>query len=160
MLMAETLQRPRIGRPQTKAKEKPGSYVGCRVPDWLKTELENAATAAGRSLSTEVQIRLVESFRLATALADGQRIGQELLYGRDGAVLMQLISRIVSAEPRTFGDGWTRDPTAFALAEQRIAYALAQLRPAGDPGPMPEDQVRGPVNRFLEVATKIGEEAL
>jgi hypothetical protein len=151
--MAES-ERRRTGRPKTRIKEKPGSYVGCRVPDSLKTELENAAMAAGRSLSTETQVRLAESFQRDAALADGQRLGLEIFYGPKGAELMALLGQLVAAGPRTFGSDWTNNPTGFALIEKRIAHALAQLRPKGDPGAMPNEQVYGPIDRLVEVAAQ------
>jgi hypothetical protein len=68
---------------------------------------------------------------------------------------MQLLGRLIAAEPRTFGGDWMRNPTAFSLVERRIAHTLAQLRPEGDPGPMPDHEVKGIVDRMLVAAGMI-----
>lgn len=44
-------------------RDRPGEYVGFRASPALKKKLERAAKAAGRSLSTETQMRLEQSFR-------------------------------------------------------------------------------------------------
>jgi hypothetical protein len=55
--------RRRGGRPRTREKRAlPASYVGFRVSNDLKERLEKAAAASGRSLSTEAQFRLENSF--------------------------------------------------------------------------------------------------
>jgi hypothetical protein len=146
-------QRRTAGRPVTAATEGQKATLGIRASADLKTRLFDAASRNGRSLSAEAETRLELSLHTETVYADAQRLGQELMYSADGAVLMQLIGRIVAAEPRTFGDGWTRNPTAYALMEKRIAHAFAQLRPKGDPEPIPDQQVCGPIDRLIEAAT-------
>lgn len=152
MPSSQQSQRRPAGRPVTKAAEGQKATLGIRASASLKDQLFAAATRNGRSLSAEAETRLELSFATEAVGAEAQRLGQELMYGADGAVLMQLIGRIIAAEPRTFGDGWTRNPTAFALLERRIAHALAQLRPKGDPEPLPDEQVNGPIDRLIEAA--------
>ena len=150
--MAQT-QRRSPGRPVTAATQGQKATLGIRASASLKDRLFEAATRNGRSLSAEAETRLELSFAGEVVGAEAQRLALELMYGADGAVLMQLLGRIVAAEPRTFGDGWTRNPTAYALMEKRIAHAFAQLRPKGDPEPIPDQEVYGPIGRLIEAAT-------
>jgi hypothetical protein len=151
MASSQQSQRRPTGRPVTKAAEGRKATLGIRASASLKDQLFAAATRNGRSLSAEAETRLELSFANEAVAANAQRLGLELAYGADGAWLMQLFGRIIAAEPRTFGDGWTSNPTAFAVTEKQITYALEQLRPGGDPGPIPEDQIRRPVDRWLEM---------
>lgn len=67
------MDKRRVGRPRTRLGEGPGDYVGFRAPPELKARLAAAAAATGRSLSTETQFRLEQSFRddqLLAALAE------------------------------------------------------------------------------------------
>ncbi len=57
-----TEKRP-VGRPRTRnIKGVPGDYVGFRAPRELKEQLEKSAAKNGRSLSSEAQFRLNQSF--------------------------------------------------------------------------------------------------
>jgi hypothetical protein len=152
--MAQTQRRP-TGRPVTKAVQGQKATLGIRASASLKDQLFGAATRNGRSLSAEAETRLELSFATEAVGAEAQRLALESIYGAEGAKLMQLLGRVIAAEPRTFGGDWMRNPTAFALIEKRIAYALARLRPPGGPGPMPDHEVTGLVDRMLVAARMI-----
>jgi hypothetical protein len=149
MASSQQSQRRPTGRPVTKAAEGKKATLGIRASASLKDQLFAAATRNGRSLSAEAEIRLELSFATEAVAADAQRLGLELAYGADGSRLIQLLGRLVAAEPRTFGSEWMRNPTAFALIERQIDYALERQRPKGDPEPIPDEQVKGPVDRLL-----------
>ena len=60
----------RISRPPADSRDPKRIYVGFRAPLALKSQLEAAALVNGRSLSTEAQIRLEQSFRDETLIAE------------------------------------------------------------------------------------------
>jgi hypothetical protein len=153
--MVGSSERRRTGRPKTTIREKPGEYIGFRAPSELKAALETTATAAGRSLSTEVQFRLAQSFRGGETLDDAL----QMAYGPQGAELLRLLGRITRGAPGARGmdieDDWADDPTAFSIAERSIKHALERLRPAGDPLPLTGESPEGRVDRLLVALGKI-----
>ena len=66
----EAPRRPRRGRPPDDGRDAKCTYVGFRAPLALKSQLEAAALVNGRSLSYEAQIRLEQSFREETLIAE------------------------------------------------------------------------------------------
>ena len=56
-------EKRRPGRPRSRPDEEPGQFVGFRAPRELKNRLEATAAQNGRSISTEAQFRLEQSFR-------------------------------------------------------------------------------------------------
>jgi len=128
--MAATAKK-RPGRPRTRTTEQPGEYVGFRCPRKLKGLLEDAAAASGRSLSTEVQVRLENSVR-------DQRLFDEALdieYGDGTAGIVALLREIIKlvASTATRGATWMSHPVTFDQVIQAINLALDTLRPPGDP---------------------------
>ena len=126
-----TTERRRPGRPRTRTEEGPGDYVGFRAPRELKERLDAAAAASGRSLSTEAQLRLENSFR-------DQRLFDEALdieYGDGTAGIVALLREIIKlvASTATRGATWMSHPVTFDQVIQAINLALDMLRPPGDP---------------------------
>lgn len=134
--MEASSQRRRTGRPKTVLREKPGEYVGLRAPNELKERLDAAAAAAGRSLSTEAQLRLEASFR-------DQRLFDEALDTECGegtagvvALLREIIKRVASdclPFAGTPGATWMTHPVTYDQAVKAVNLALETLRPPGDP---------------------------
>jgi hypothetical protein len=126
----------RVGRPRTRSQDGPGDAVGFRAPRYLKRQLEDAAAASGRSISTEAQFRLENSFR-------EQQLFDEALdtdYGEGTAGIVALLKEVIRSIASTClpsagtpGATWTAHPTTFDQAVKGINLALETLRPPGDP---------------------------
>jgi hypothetical protein len=133
--MAATAKK-RPGRPRTRTTEQPGDYVGFRCPRKLKGLLEDAAAASGRSISTEAQFRIENSFR-------DQRLFDEALdieYGEGTAGIPALLKEVIKSiasdcvpSAGTPGATWMSHPVTFDQVIQAINLALDMLRPPGDP---------------------------
>jgi hypothetical protein len=128
----------RVGRPPSKGKSGPGEYVGFRAPRELKAQLEEAAHAAGRSLSSETQFRLERSF------LDVGLIEQilDMLYGPKLAGLLMVIGRVADqageqsaaliSPTADMTSEWFDDPYPYQQAEKAISEVLRFFRPSGD----------------------------
>lgn len=128
-------EKRRVGRPRVRHDDAPGEYVGFRAPRALKEKLETAAEVAGRSLSTEAQFRLQESFR------DDEQLPASLkrIYGPQLAGLLLLIGEILRDAGRVAGfkstgtlrgaDEWFDEPKAFNQATEEIKIIIEALRP-------------------------------
>jgi hypothetical protein len=147
--MTATAKR-RPGRPRTRTTEQPGDYVGFRCPRQLKGWLEIAAADSGRSLSTEVQARIEQSFLEGTAL--------RLAYGPDGAKLLNVLGQLLRHGPGAAGadiqSNWPTDPIAYSIMEREITHALKRLRPPGKPLPATNKSPEDRADRLL-VALKL-----
>ena len=126
----------RRGRPPSKGDESMGDYVGFRSPRDLKKKLESAAAAAGRSLSTEAQMRLDLSFRDLDAFDKAI----ELSHGRQIAGVLMLLGRVMRdagahgahLSTGTIDGNWLADPFAFDQVAKAVTTALEAFRPAGE----------------------------
>jgi hypothetical protein len=145
----------RLGRPPA-GKEARGDYVGFRSPRELKERLQQAATAAGRSLSTEAAVRLEQSLRGEVDLYEALR----LAFGTPGAEFLLLLGRAIRGAPFFVGlsleGDWLSDPNAYAAAARQIEFILDVLRPAGDPIPAIVDQAE---NHGLRLMLGVGDTA-
>jgi hypothetical protein len=56
-------KRKRVGRPPKPPEERRRGHITFRTTDKLREQLQDAAGAIGRSISEEVEIRLLQSFR-------------------------------------------------------------------------------------------------
>jgi len=56
-------KRKRVGRPPKPAEERRRSHFTFRTTDKLREQLRDAAAVSGRSISEEIEIRLLQSFR-------------------------------------------------------------------------------------------------
>jgi TraY domain len=133
-------QKRRPGRPPTRTDEGPSEHVGFRASKGLKEQLEAAAAASGRSLSTEAQFRLERSFAgedsagLWLLLAGLDHVVGHL--GVVAAVISHLAA--VPAGVRTIApadnavSNWLRNGFAFDQACEAITLILEALRPEGD----------------------------
>jgi TraY domain len=141
--------RPRIGRPPADGREARGDYVGFRSPSILKAKLEQAAKASGRSLSTEAQFRLEQSFRGETGLYEAL----QLAFGKQGSEFLLLLGRALRNAPffisLTPEDDWLSNPSAYAAAACQIELILEVLRPPGDAVPAIPAQAEEQAARLL-----------
>jgi hypothetical protein len=129
--MAEEEKR-RVGRPRTRSETGPGDYVGFRAPRELKEKLETAAANSGRSLSTEAQFRLEQSFG-------------DSAYSEEIAALAELLARAmtetgisITGMNQVAGHGsrsWLTDPYAYDQAVQSAIHVLEMSRPSGSREP-------------------------
>src|SRR5437016_8009288 len=85
-------EKRRPGRPRSRPDEGPGQFVGFRASRELKNRLEAAAAENGRSLSTEAQFRLEQSFRNADYFDQAT----DLAYGPRLAALLAVIGRAMN----------------------------------------------------------------
>ena len=129
--MSETKRQ--VGRPRMRpAEEGAGDYVGFRAPKRLKDDLSKAAAASGRSLSTEAQFRLEQSFA-------------EFAYPAEIAALAELIARVmteagelITGMNQLAGHGsrtWLTDPYAYDQAVKAASHILEMSCPPGAPEP-------------------------
>jgi hypothetical protein len=131
----------RVGRPRTRENDGPGEYVGFRASKDLKEKLEAAAHNSARSLSSEAQFRLEQSFR-----DESTREGfAEMFYGEVGAGLLkvfgeaiQIVTILANTQSKVSPgkDEWLSSPAAFDAVDSAIRQILDRLRPAGDFDPI------------------------
>lgn len=137
-----------LGRPPA-GKEARGGYVGFRSPRELKEQLQQAAAAAGRSLSSEAAVRLERSLRGEVDLYQALR----LAFGTPGAEFLLLLGRAIRGAPFFVGlspeDDWLSDPSAYAAAARQIEVILEILRPTGDAIPAIPIQAEDHARRLM-----------
>jgi hypothetical protein len=134
-------EKRRVGRPRTRTDEAPGDYVGFRAPRNLKDKLEAAAARAGRSLSTEVQFRLENSFRNERLLDEAL----DIAHGRQTAAFLQVLAETVrhasdhaawitalAGHEETRPADWLLKPYLFEIVARHLTRAIEALRPPGD----------------------------
>lgn len=130
-------------------EQRASDYVGFRCPRELKGWLTDAAAKSGRSLSTETQARIEQSFLEGNAL--------RLAYGPEGAELLNLLGQLLRHGPGARGadiqSNWPGDPIAYSIIEREITHALKRLRPPGDP--LPETD-RSPEERADRLLVHLG----
>jgi hypothetical protein len=154
-LMSQAKRGP--GRPRRSQREGPGDYVGFRASRDLKERLAWAAARTGRSLSTEAQFRLEESFRSEDLLP---RL-LDLAYGREAAGLLLLIGECMrDAGPHAAffaGEGvagnWTAHPWSFRQIKEAITYLFEGLQPPGTSEAVTPSLVTGsppPINEAMK----------
>jgi hypothetical protein len=128
----------RIRRPRGAPEDRPSEYVGFRSPKHVKARLEAAARGTGRSLSTETQFRIEQSFRnddlllsVLTAAYGPRSAGLLLMIGRAMHVAgtVAAFSELPTLESSA---NWIDSPHAFAMARQAVDRILEMVRPAGD----------------------------
>jgi hypothetical protein len=125
-----TEKRP-VGRPRTRnVKGFPADYVGFRAPRELKEQLEEAAAQNGRSLSTEAQFRLNQSFaeEIAYGGAELRRMvyRMSVAFGHSGATHAASLGHTDRAP-----DDWIKDPEVYRSAMAGAVAALALAYPGG-----------------------------
>jgi hypothetical protein len=130
--------RRRPGRPRVRDKPGlPAQYVGFRASHELKEQLEKAAAASGRSLSTEAQFRLEASFRDDEALfSTAHRQLALRLFG------IYLVEGVAGVMRRLTG---LPDPVTFALpdeAEKKRRYEVMRATMAENRWASPEAEAR------------------
>ncbi len=131
--MAE--EKRRIGRPRSRPEDQgSGDYVGFRASRELKGKLKTAAAASHRSLSTEAQFRLEQSFLNEKILDEAFNMA----YGRVNSGLILLIGEIMkTATQSSYHHGnyehWLDDAPTFRRTVKVLNELFSALRPAGDP---------------------------
>jgi hypothetical protein len=127
-------EKRRPGRPRSRPDEEPGQFVGFRAPRELKNRLEATAAQNGRSISTEAQFRLEQSFRNE----DVDR-AMDMAYGPQTAGLIEALGLTIrdtvtlSSSPASpLQSGWLSDPSVFASVKAAVDTIFEGLRPAGD----------------------------
>jgi predicted DNA-binding protein len=130
--------RRRAGRPARRIS--PGERVpmSFRVTPELKERMDRAASASGRSVAQEIELRLENSFR---DQEDVIRAALVLAYGPQLAALSQLIGdaarNTITVSNFFFSDEsqthWIDHPYTFEQVRAGIATLLDGLRPPGVP---------------------------
>jgi hypothetical protein len=147
------LKRRRPGRPKIGEGGRTGEFVGFRCPATLKEDIEKAAAAAGRSISTECQVRIGESFTIWRALGEGLQFSDERTCGKKGAVALRVLRRILRSSPILCGmdveDDWFSDPTAFSVFERQVAQFLLRSKPPGESKPITGESPENRIDRLL-----------
>ena len=126
------------------------AIVGFRVAPALRTALEDAARAKGRSLSQEAESRLEASFARGALLDDAL----ELAYGKRLAGLLMLLGEAMGAVGSTVAfvmdrtpkalAAWADEPAAFNEAlDCAIAILEGKKVPGADAPPIAGIPVKG-----------------
>lgn len=124
--MAEA-KKARSRKAPGKTRDRPGEYVGFRSPPELKAKLEDAAKGAGRSLSSEAQFRLEQSFEREARLGGPElhQISQLAAAAFWHAGAQQARMDGLPTAPKS----WLHDPACYGSAVAAVIFALI----AGDP---------------------------
>jgi hypothetical protein len=125
----------RRGAPVTARRRIP---MGIRVTPELRNQLLASAEASGRSITSEMELRLENSFRSERYLDEAL----DLAFGRQATGLLKAIARVMvdvgphaaMAKNGSFESAanWLSDPFAFDQAAAGISALLAGIRPQGD----------------------------
>jgi hypothetical protein len=100
-------------------KPKKGATLGVRITTDIRKKLDAAAKHNGRSLSEEVETRLLYSFD-----ADpGERATDR--------ALLKLIGMALEETDKFTAKSWARDPYTFELAEEVTRWLIKNFRPPG-----------------------------
>lgn len=145
----------RGGRPRTRDEEnrpqQKGAYIGFRLPDDLKDRADSAAAGSGRSLSTETQFRLAQSFRNEDALDQAM----SLAYGEPNGGFLHLIGEVLRlAAPR--GE-WLEDDAAAERTVRSIVQVIRWLRAPDDGHDDKRDELEARITSLLYDLGDIGE---
>ena len=120
----------RPGRPRTVGERVP---LGLRVTTEMRAKLNEAATASGRSLSQEAELRLEHSFKSQDILMEAL----DLAYGRHLTALLMILARAMQ-EAGTRGvfisqwdtegcEDWLSDPFAYDQAVRAATTTFLKL---------------------------------
>lgn len=105
------------GRPP-KGDEAKRHAIGIRTTKELKERIEREAAHTGRSVAQEVERRLERSFE-----------ADDFAGGRETRALLSLLAGAIGFAERRTGHGWTEDYLTWALVEEIVGTALADVRP-------------------------------
>ena len=137
--------------PTPEASEPKRFTIGLRVGKAARERLEDAATASGRSLSQETEIRIERSFDQEDFVASGLR----LKYGDEFAKVIAAAADAGLRAGRTYGvavardftdgaENWHTYPTAFKAAIDAMQEVLMACRPVGGMKERPAVNVKAP----------------
>ena len=125
----------RKGRPTKTAKPGTKASLGLKVTASLKSRLEEAAAASGRTQSQEAEYRLERSFDRADLMWEMM----ELAYGREAGALILLMARAMTDAGRMSGyrhsptgnegGSWVDDRFAYEQAQKAAATILSKFKP-------------------------------
>jgi hypothetical protein len=120
------------GRPEKAARDGERVSLGLKVTPEIKRLLSAATAVSGRTQSQEAEFRLERSF-LGIGLL---REASELAYGRQMALLLEIISREIRVELARSGisvdQDWLNDPTAFDRVRATVSAIFVPIEHAED----------------------------
>jgi hypothetical protein len=125
--MGQKVERRRRGRPTKDAKAKRAIF-STRITAELRVALERAAKDSGKSLSNEIEARLLRSFEHE---AEIKRV-LAAFGGEQNYAVLRFIAEVIRRIDAATGRRWTDDPWSFNQVRQAIAYLLDEWRPDGD----------------------------
>lgn len=105
------------GRP-TERDEAKRSAVAVRTTPAIKSRLSAAAAAAGRSLTQEIEARLIRSFE------DEDRAG-----GPHNAALLRMIGSVIEIAEQRSAARWTEDVRAWSAVKAALALVVEANQP-------------------------------
>jgi hypothetical protein len=128
-----------------------------RITDDIRTKLDAAARAAGRSLSQEVEMRLESSFQAAGQL----REALELSLGPQVAALVLMMGLAMRDTARWPGRPFSpvkllSEPFLFARAAEAAAKVIDCVKPDGDPDALLFADIEGAPPEMIEQWTNLG----
>ena len=115
-------------KPGTPGPQPKGPFHGkretltTRITRNTKRRLGQEASASGRSLSQEIELRLETSF-----VRDDARI--EALGGPENLAVMKVIATTLDAISATRGASWLKDDNAYLDAQKAVHLLLCAFRP-------------------------------
>ena len=126
----------RMGRPTKAAAPGERASLGLKVTASIKTRLEAAAQASGRTQIQEAEARIEQSFEDEASLTSALRVA----YGDQVAGLVLLMGQALNdtgiscVPPTDLGKrkNWIADPYAFDQARKGVIRILDCARPQGE----------------------------
>lgn len=114
--------------------------IGVRVGPQLKKQIEEAATASGRSLAQETEMRIAESFEIGALFHDA----------RTKAFMIELAAQIARAEAAT-EKSWTDDGATYWAARKLMEDAIRRAAPT----PPNYAEVNEARSELIELTTRV-----
>jgi hypothetical protein len=129
---SSTLARRGPGRPPKPEGEAKRAFYQARIREALKAELETSASAAGRSLSEEIEFRLERSLeREETMREAGQRLLHARLGGPENAAYFLTLASMPQSDG--VGDTWLYDRAKYdRMAERYVDFIQRSAPPTNE----------------------------
>ncbi len=127
--MTESQPKAKRGRPPKPAEDVKAKNLTFRTRGALRDQLEEAANDAGRSISEEVEYRLIRSFDRVD-----EEFGSAALYGimKAAAISMQVTGESAMGARLDAATAWLDDPYAYDQAVKAAQKILEAFRPEGE----------------------------
>ena len=126
----------RRGRPPLPPGEGRRAVLNASVPVETRQKIEKAAKKNGRSLSKEIEIRLLVSIEAEKREKEITNIARQNCYDAFGGKRQYLVFKHIAAcvgdAEELYGADWLKDPKTFRLAKEAILASIESIGPEAD----------------------------